>query len=178
MNSYSANNPGCSTSPPPNCLGGRRRYEFMPFSRASARRETQATSSRSPIPFFTTIIVTLREPPLSRRLSSSSKRAYCTDSLGSLPPPYLSQHHKFVYIDFYLLPEFLRWSFMIFIIQGFRTIVFIFIVIFTTFQPICPPTFFRCFLSNSGAYKELRTTSVIWFTRVACSDSGSNLTAS
>ena len=50
---------------------------------------------------------------------------------------------------------------MIFIIKGFRTIVFIFIVISTTFRPICPPTFFRC-LSNSGTYTELRTTS---FTR-------------
>ena len=35
----------------------------------------------------------------------------------------------------------------IFIIQRFRTIVFIFMVIFTTFRPICPPAFFRC-LSN------------------------------
>ena len=31
-----------------------------------------------------------------------------------------------------------------FILKGFRTIVFIFIVISTTFRPICPPTFFRC----------------------------------
>ena len=37
---------------------------------------------------------------------------------------------------------------IIFIIKGFRTIVFIFIVISTTFQPICPPTFFRCLLSK------------------------------
>ena len=35
-----------------------------------------------------------------------------------------------------------------FIIQGFRTIIVVCIVIFTTFQPICPPVFFRCFLSN------------------------------
>ena len=34
-----------------------------------------------------------------------------------------------------------------FIVQGFRTIVFILIVLFTTFRPICPPPFFRC-LSN------------------------------
>ena len=33
----------------------------------------------------------------------------------------------------------LRWSLMIFIIKDFRTIVFIFIVISTTFRPICPP---------------------------------------
>ena len=44
---------------------------------------------------------------------------------------------------------------LLFIIQGFRTIVFIFIAIFTKFQPICPPAFFRCFLLNSGAYTEL-----------------------
>ena len=31
----------------------------------------------------------------------------------------------------------------IFIIQDFRTIVFLFIIIFITFQPICPPAFFR-----------------------------------
>ena len=37
----------------------------------------------------------------------------------------------------------------IFIIKGFRTTVFI--VISTTFQPICPPAFFRC-LSNLGTY--------------------------
>ena len=42
---------------------------------------------------------------------------------------------------------------MIFIIKGFRTIVLIFIVIATTFRPICPPAF-RC-LSNSGTF-ELR----------------------
>ena len=55
----------------------------------------------------------------------------------------------------------------------FRTIVFIFIVISTTFQPICPPAFFRC-LSNSGTFTELRTTSFIETTGVACSDSVSH----
>ena len=39
----------------------------------------------------------------------------------------------------------------IFNIKGFGTIVFIFIVISTTFQPICPPAFFRCLL-NSGIF--------------------------
>ena len=48
----------------------------------------------------------------------------------------------------------------IFIIKGFRTIVFIFIVISTTFRPIYIPAFFRC-LSNSGTFTELRTTSFI-----------------
>ena len=54
--------------------------------------------------------------------------------------------------------------------KGFRTIVFVFIVISKTFQSICPPTFFRC-LSNSGTYTELRTTSFIESTGVTCSDS-------
>ena len=49
------------------------------------------------------------------------------------------------------------WRF--FFIKGFRTIVFIFVVISTTFRPIFLPTFFRC-LSNSGTFMELRTTSV------------------
>ena len=57
----------------------------------------------------------------------------------------------------------------IFIIKGFQTIVFIFTVIFTTFQPICPPAFFEC-LSNSGIYTELPTTAFIESTGVACSD--------
>ena len=47
----------------------------------------------------------------------------------------------------------------IFIIKGFRTIVFVFIIISTTFRPRCPPAFFMC-LSNSGT-----------FTGVASSDS-------
>ena len=47
-----------------------------------------------------------------------------------------------------------RRSLMIFIIQGFRSIVFIFIVISTTFRPICPPAFFR-YLSNSGTVTAL-----------------------
>ena len=59
---------------------------------------------------------------------------------------------------------------MIFIIKGFRTIVFIFIVISTKFQPIYPPVFFRCLL-NSGAFTELRTTFFIESTGGACSDS-------
>ena len=43
-----------------------------------------------------------------------------------------------------------------FIIKGFWTIVFIFIIISTNFLPICPPAFFKC-LSNSGTYMELWT---------------------
>ena len=57
----------------------------------------------------------------------------------------------------------------IFIIKGFRTIVFIFIVISTTFRPICRPAFFKC-LSNSGTFTEQRTMSFIESTGVACSD--------
>ena len=41
---------------------------------------------------------------------------------------------------------------MIFTIKGFRTIVFIFIVISATFQPVFSPAFFRC-LSNSGPFR-------------------------
>ena len=55
----------------------------------------------------------------------------------------------------YYLSEFPRQS-----LVGFRTIVFIFIVISTTFRPICLPAFFRC-LSNSGTFTELRITSFI-----------------
>ena len=69
-----------------------------------------------------------------------------------------------------LLSKFLKQSLMTFIIKGFRTIVFIFIVISTTFRPICPPAFFRC-LSYSRTYTELRTTFFIESTGVACSDS-------
>ena len=68
------------------------------------------------------------------------------------------------------MSKFLRRSLLIFIIKGFRTIVFIFIAISTMFRPICPPAFFRCF-SNSGTFTELRTTSFIESTGVACSDS-------
>ena len=71
------------------------------------------------------------------------------------------------------LSKFLRRSLMIFIIKSFRTIFFIFIVISKTFQPICPPAFFRC-LSNSGTFTELRTTSFIEYTGIACSDSVSH----
>ena len=53
----------------------------------------------------------------------------------------------------------LRRSLLIFIIKAFRTIVFIFIVISTTFRPICPPAFFRC-LSNSGTFMDVVRSSV------------------
>ena len=57
----------------------------------------------------------------------------------------------------------------IFIINGFWTIAFIFIIISLTFRPIYPPAFFRC-LSNSGTFTEFRITPFIEFTKVACSD--------
>ena len=50
---------------------------------------------------------------------------------------------------------FFRWSLMIFIINDFRTMIFIFIISIT-FRSICPPTF-SWWLSNSGIYTELRT---------------------
>ena len=62
---------------------------------------------------------------------------------------------------------------MVFIIKCFRTIVFTFIVISITFPPICPPASFSC-LSNPGTFTELRTTSFIESTGVACSDSVSH----
>ena len=62
---------------------------------------------------------------------------------------------------------------MIFIIKGFQTIVFIFIVISITFWPICPPAIFRCLL-NSGTFMELRTTSFIESMGLASSDSVSH----
>ena len=58
----------------------------------------------------------------------------------------------------------------IFIINGFRTFVFIFIVISTRFRTICPPSFFLCLL-NSGTYTERRPTCFIESTGVTCSDS-------
>ena len=48
----------------------------------------------------------------------------------------------------------------------------LFVVISSTFRPICSPAFFRCLL-NSGT-SELRTTYFIESTRVACSDSVSH----
>ena len=77
------------------------------------------------------------------------------------------------YSSAHWLSKFLRQSLLIFIIKVFRTIVFIFFVISTTFRLICPPAFFRC-LSNSGTFTELRTMSFIETTGVACSDSVSH----
>ena len=57
-----------------------------------------------------------------------------------------------------------------FIIKGFWTIVFIFIVISTTFRLKCTLAFFRC-LSKPESYTELRTMSFIEFAGLACSDS-------
>ena len=60
---------------------------------------------------------------------------------------------------------------MLFIFLGSWAVVFIFIIIFTTFRPMCRLAFFTCFLSNSGTYTELRTTSFIQSTGDSCSDS-------
>ena len=65
---------------------------------------------------------------------------------------------------------FLHFIYIYFSIKGFRTIVFIFIVISTTFRPTCPPAFFK-YLLNSGTFRELRTTYFLESTGVACSDS-------
>ena len=68
------------------------------------------------------------------------------------------------------MSKFLRRSLLIFIIKCFRTIVLIFIVVSTTFRPMCPPAFFGC-LSNSRTFMVLRTTSFIESTWISCSDS-------
>ena len=68
------------------------------------------------------------------------------------------------------ISKFLIRSLLIFIIKGFQTIVFIFMVISIKLRPICPPAFFRC-LSNTGTFTELWTTFFIESTGVACSDS-------
>ena len=77
---------------------------------------------------------------------------------------------QYIFTSCIKLTKFLRRSLVIFIIKGFQTIVFIFIVISTTFRPICPPAFFRCLL-NLGTVTELRTTSFIESTGVTSSDS-------
>ena len=50
---------------------------------------------------------------------------------------------------------------IIFIIQGIRTIINIFIVMFITFPPLRPLDFFGGFLLNLRAYVELRTEPII-----------------
>ena len=66
-------------------------------------------------------------------------------------------------ISFYFsLSKFFRWTLISFIIYHRRTNVFIFINLFTTFQPICFSPFFRCVLTNSGAYRWLRVESFIY----------------
>ena len=64
-------------------------------------------------------------------------------------------------------------TFIAFFIKGFQTIVFILIVLSTTFRTICRPAFFRC-LSNSGTVTELRSTSFIESTGFAFSGSVSH----
>ena len=99
--------------------------------------------------------------------------------LSFRPLQFIHGLSTFFFISYQIFPiyylslsEFLRRSLMIFIVQGFRTIVFIFIEISITFRLICPPAF-KC-LSNSGTYTELRTTSFIESMEVACSDSVSH----
>ena len=66
------------------------------------------------------------------------------------------------------MSKYLRWSLIIFITQNIRTVVFNFIVIFTTFLPIRPSAFFKCFMSNSGSYIEYRTEPFVQSTWVDC----------
>ena len=51
------------------------------------------------------------------------------------------------------------------------TIDLIFIIILTTFQPICLSAFFWCFMSNSGVRTESQTEPFIWTSGVDCSSS-------
>ena len=84
---------------------------------------------------------------------------------------------KIIYITYkYIIMELLMLNSNIFIIKGFRTIVFSLIVISTTFWSICPPAFFWC-LPNSGTYTELRTRSFIESTGVTSSDSVSHMSS-
>ena len=99
--------------------------------------------------------------------------------IGSIPFAYISASYLLggesrwccgLYAGLWHRSERVRIPVILFIIKGFRTIVFIFIVISTMFWPMCPPAFFRC-LSNSGTFTELRTTSFIESIGVSCSDS-------
>ena len=49
-----------------------------------------------------------------------------------------------------------------------RTIIFIFIVIFTTFRPMRPSVFFKCFILNLVTYTELKTELFIQYTGLDC----------
>ena len=68
----------------------------------------------------------------------------------------------------YLLSKFRRRSLLIFIIKSFRTIVFI--IISTTFRPICPPAFFIVFVKLGNLHWTLNYV-LYWNHVVACSDS-------
>ena len=63
---------------------------------------------------------------------------------------------------------------MIFILQSIQTILFIFIVILTIFRQIRPLVFFRCFLSNLGAYREPRNVPFSSCTCIDCSYSATH----
>ena len=84
----------------------------------------------------------------------------CADVSGDFNPNF--HYNIYIYIKYMIFKRIVCGNILnkpeLFIIMGFRTIVFIFIVISTTFQPICPLAFFRC-LSNSGTFTELWTTS-------------------
>ena len=110
--------------------------------------------------------------PVKEKENSEFKPVKNWPSATSLPYGQVGKYiHIYRHRDTYS-SKFQRRS-LIFIIMGFRTIVFIFIVISTTFRPICLPAFLR-YLSNSGTFTELRTTSFIESTSVACSDSVSH----
>ena len=127
-------------------IAGGRIVGFIPFPRALGLCEMQLVSSR----IWTHVVVSIS--PL-RQISFKILKE--ERNLGNIFKMTLESYIYKVLLWF----EFLRWN-LIFIVQGFWTIVLIFIVIFTAFWLICPPAFFRC-LSNLGAYMELQTTSFI-----------------
>ena len=49
--------------------------------------------------------------------------------------------------------KFLRWSLINVILKNIRTIELILIVILITFRPICPPTFFNCYVKPLSRHR-------------------------
>ena len=74
-------------------------------------------------------------------------------------------------ISLYNMSKFLRQSLIFVITENIWTTDLIFTVILTIFWPICPLTFFGCFIWNSGVHTEFQTEPFIWTTGVDCSNS-------
>ena len=104
-------------------------------------------------------------------LVNKKKTDYVDPNITNYKSYFPSRHHNQREIALKQKPKTNWWiDFMVcqlllefFIIKGFQTIVFIF-VISTTFWLICPPAFFRC-LSTSGTYTEFELRPFIESTR-------------